>query len=230
MTRNIPKVILYTRTLLKHILLKVKNYCKQEIFSLEQEFWGARLNIAFRETRENQPVWSYLPPLVLIPLGGNLGKGIQLRQDPRAWQELSSLQNMIEEKQSSWGRSLTKANSLNSLQFQFQQVLLTEKRGKAEIKQKHVSEVPELQFREYRFEQQTKLCPPEKQKPRVLKDKRKCLCVCCLERILIGIGDRKLILADYNLLLRLSLSKISHYSPLQMFGLSPWNICNLAQL
>lgn len=51
-----------------------------------------------------------------------------------------------------------------------------------------------------------------------------------LQRILIGVGTRKLILAEYNWLLWLSLSYVSYCSNLQVFRQSPWNIPGLAQL
>lgn len=46
---------------------------------------------------------------------------------------------------------------------------LNEKKGRAEIKQKHLFEVLELQFGKHRCGEQYKLCPPSKQKSRVFK-------------------------------------------------------------
>lgn len=42
-------------------------------------------------------------------------------------------------------------------------------------------------------------------------------------------GGRKQALAEYNWLVRLSLSKISYYSKLQVFRWNPQNICGLAR-
>lgn len=82
----------------------------------------------------------------------------------------------------------------------FYKLLLTKKRGSTEIKQKHLFWVSEFQFGDQR-----KLCPPSEQKSGELKDKRECLHM--LTNNLIGTSGRKLILAKYDWMLRLTLSK-----------------------
>ena len=59
--------------------------------------------------------------------------------------------------------------------------------------------------------------PPRDPKSGVFKAKKGMLVYIIYKEFLIGVGSRKLILTEYNWLLRLSLSKISYCSKLQVF-------------
>lgn len=101
--------------------------------------------------------------------------------------------------------------------------VLNEKKGRAEIKQKHLFEVSELHFGKHRFGKQYKLCPPNEQKSAIFKRQSEMF-------VWVVSKDSWFLLAAENSfwLVRLSLSKVSYCSKLQVFGQSPWNIYSLA--
>lgn len=62
---------------------------------------------------------------------------------------------------------------------------------------------------EHKFYEQAKLCPTREQKSGVLKIKRNA-CICCSQKFFIGIAGRKIIMIEYNCLLRLPLRRVSY--------------------